>query len=89
MKHLILLILLFALVSCDEPTIQTKTSSATYGIGISLDIQEIEHEGCQYIGSFRGSNTDWGTHKGNCTNPIHNQNHMTVIDTVEYQLIRK
>lgn len=29
------------------------------------------------------------SHKGNCKNPIHYQNKITVIDTVEYQLIRK
>jgi hypothetical protein len=89
MKHLFLVLSLFIMVSCDEPNTPRKTTTVTYGNNVPKAIEEIEIEGCQYIGSFNTSNTDWGTHKGNCTNPIHKQNHVTVIDTVEYQLIRK
>ncbi len=88
MKKIILTIPVLSLASCGEPTVSTKTTGATYG-SINSNIEEIEFEGCQYIGSFLGGQSDWGSHKGNCTNPIHKQNHVTVIDTVEYQLIRK
>ena len=77
------------LISCDAPTIQKKTTGVTYGGNVGVNIEEIEYEGCQYIGRFAGSNTDWGSHKGNCTNPIHTRNIITVTDTVEYQIIRK
>jgi hypothetical protein len=81
MKHLFLLISLFVFVSCGEPNTTRKTTSLTYGNNAPKEIEEIEIEGCQYIGSFCGYNTDWGTHKGTCTNPIHKENHVTVIDT--------
>jgi len=42
-----------------------------------LDIEVIECDGCQYVVSFRGSHSNWGTHKGNCNNPIHH-----VVDTL-------
>lgn len=89
MKQLTLLVLVFTMTSCDEPTLSKKKSTETYGHIGGSPMEEIEYEGCQYIGSFNAVNSDWGTHKGNCTNPIHNQNHVTVVDTVEYQLIRK
>jgi hypothetical protein len=36
----------------------------------NLVYQEYSLEGCQYIKVGIGANT-WGSHKGNCTNPIH------------------
>jgi hypothetical protein len=89
---LFLTLLVIGLSSCGEATIHPKSLGHTYESGSvqPKDIEEIEVDGCQYIGSFSGSgDTNWGTHKGTCTNPIHNQNHVTVVDTVEYQLIRK
>jgi len=89
MKNIGLLLLLgIAIISCDDPNVSPKDTGARYGNG-GRPIQQIVIDGCQYIGQFIGSNTDWGTHKGNCTNPIHKQNKVTVIDTVEYRLIKK
>jgi prepilin-type N-terminal cleavage/methylation domain-containing protein len=31
---------------------------------------EITYDGCQYVFFFMG-NASWGSHKGNCNNPIH------------------
>ena len=42
-----------------------------------LDIEVVEWDGCQYVVSFIGSHSNWGTHKGNCKNPIHH-----VVDTL-------
>ncbi len=72
MKHLFeiilfyccLAILMFAMVGCNA----NKPP---------LDIEVIELDGCQYVVSFRGSHSNWGTHKGNCKNPIHH-----VVDTL-------
>jgi hypothetical protein len=84
----LLLFLTIIIISCNEPNITPENTGTKYG-EYGQDIQELTIEGCQYIGHFRGSNTDWGTHKGNCTNPIHKQNKVTVIDTVEYRLIKQ
>lgn len=87
-KITLLVIALISLVGCNDPTIQKKNTGERYGHG-GTDLQEMTYEGCQYIGLFESSSSAWGTHKGNCNNPIHQQNKVTVIDTVEYQLIRK
>lgn len=62
------------MVGCNgtQPTIVPVPTEGTYGISPNLHtIQEITHDGCQYIGHFQGGKDDWGTHKGNCTNPLH------------------
>lgn len=66
------------LISCaDEPKkgdVVIKRTETFYAVDAHRKcITEITHEGCQYIGSFNGYDSDWGTHKGNCTNPIHKQ----------------
>lgn len=87
-KLLLTLVIGLTIVSCNEPNITPKNTGTKYG-EYGQDIQELTIDGCQYIGHFRGSNTDWGTHKGTCNNPIHKENKITVVDTVEYKLIRE
>ena len=84
----LLLLLSVAIISCEDSNITNKDTGVRYGVN-GYHLQEIVIDGCQYIGQFDCSNTDWGTHKGNCTNPIHKQNKVTVIDTVEYKLIKE
>ena len=84
-KLLITLVIGLTIVSCNEPNVNPKYTGTRYG-EFGNEIQEITIDGCQYIGQFYGSKSDWGTHKGNCNNPIHKA---TVVDTVEYKLIRE
>lgn len=86
-KIIFILILGLTLTSCLESNIDRKVTKTTYGSGFELE--EMTYDGCQYIGYFNGSNCDWGTHKGNCTNPIHKQSKVTIVDTVEYKLIKQ
>ena len=86
-KLLLTLVIGLTIGSCSEPNVDRKNTGIIYGDG--AEVEEIVIDGCQYIGQFGGFNTDWGTHKGNCNNPIHIQNKVTVVDTVEYKLIRE
>ena len=86
-KLLVTLVIGLTIGSCSEPNVERKNTGIVYGDG--AEVEEIVIDGCQYIGYFGGHNTDWGTHKGNCNNPIHIQNKVTVVDTVEYKLIRE
>jgi hypothetical protein len=90
MKKLITLIAITTLlVSCEAPTNKAKSTGHTYGTDDrSGEIQIMTYDGCEYIGSFRQSNTDWGTHKGDCSNPIHKENVVTVYDTVVVPIIK-
>ena len=83
----LILLLGLTIISCSEPNVDRKYTGIRYGDG--AEVEEIVIDGCQYIGQFGGFNTDWGTHKGNCNNPIHKQTKVTVVDTVEYKLIRE
>ena len=87
-KLLLILVIGLTIVSCEEPNVDKKTTGMIYS-DKGHQIQEIIIDSCQYIGQFDGYNSDWGTHKGNCNNPIHKQNKVTVVDTVEYKLIRE
>ena len=87
-KTFLTLLLGLTIVSCETPNVDRKSTSYVY-TEHGHSIEEIVIDDCQYIGQFDGSNTDWGTHKGNCNNPIHKQNKVTVVDTVEYKLIRE
>lgn len=73
------------LVSCNPPapveeTTKTVTTSAgeltkdntNYNTNYNLVYEEYSLEGCQYIVVSMGASR-WGSHKGNCTNPIHNK----------------
>lgn len=87
-KLLLTLVIGLTIVSCEEPNVERKDTGIIY-TDAGDEVEEVVIDGCQYIGQFDGYNTDWGTHKGNCNNPIHKQNKVTVVDTVEYKLIRE
>lgn len=87
-KLLLTLVIGLTIVSCSEPNVERKEIGIIYS-DAGDEVEEIVIDNCQYIGQFSGYNTDWGTHKGNCNNPIHKQNKVTVVDTVEYKLIRE
>jgi hypothetical protein len=87
-KLLLTLVIGLTIVSCNEPNVTRKHTGIIYNEGGS-ELQELTIDGCQYIGKFRGYDSDWGTHKGTCNNPIHKENKVTVVDTVEYKLIRE
>jgi hypothetical protein len=64
--------ILITLVSCEEqkpqkeiPTELSKTTENYY-----QRVSEFTYEGCEYIKVGTGQNA-WGSHKGNCKNPIH------------------
>lgn len=67
------------LISCDqqtkieqkpqEPLELSKDSENYY-----LKVTEYTYEGCQYIKVGYGKSI-WGSHKGNCDNPIHKGQH--------------
>ena len=64
--------ILITLVSCKEqkpqkeiPTKLSKTTENYY-----QRVSEFNYEGCEYIKVGTGQNA-WGSHKGNCKNPIH------------------
>lgn len=69
MKKLFLVAVLF-LFSCEEADLKQESSNITY-TSTGKNIREFKYDGCEYIGYLCGSNGDWGTHKGNCSNPIH------------------
>lgn len=68
--------ILMLLVSCEHQRSQTavkppkelsKTADDYY-----RNVTEFTYEGCEYIKVSSGQNA-WGSHKGNCKNPIHKQ----------------
>jgi len=40
-------------------------------------IYQYKIDGCDYIGVVNGNRSDFLTHKGNCSNPIHKTNYKT------------
>jgi len=66
--------ILITLVSCEEqksepvvepPKVLSKTTENYYH-----RVSEFTYEGCEYIKVGYGQSI-WGSHKGNCKNPIH------------------
>ena len=60
------------LISCDE---QPKVKEQPIGLRQKSDehyknVTEFTYGGCEYIRVGYGQSS-WGSHKGNCTNPIH------------------
>ena len=54
-----------------KPTVETSTGELTKNNPNSYNsYEEYSLEGCQYIVVGFGKQR-WGSHKGNCTNPIH------------------
>ncbi len=63
---LITTITILSIISCTQMNAnQPKDNDNEY-----LKYREYSLEGCQYIVVGVGNNK-WGSHKGNCTNPIH------------------
>jgi len=74
MKTITLIFIALFLLSCEEqksntvveqPLELTKDSENYYN-----RVMEYNYEGCEYIRVGYGQST-WGSHKGNCSNPIH------------------
>ena len=57
---------LMTLVSCEEQKSQKEIPTEL------TNVTEITYQGCEYIKVGLGTRA-WGTHKGNCKNPIHKQ----------------
>lgn len=57
---------LFMLVGCD-----TQIKRNVIVPEADRDLSEYQIDGCTYIGQLRGLHSDFITHKGNCSNPIH------------------
>jgi hypothetical protein len=81
MKYVIMILSVLILSSCDF----TDDKKEPNTVSKPVEIKELENsdttpyhryyqiytlDGCEYIVVGIGSNT-WGTHKGNCKNPIH------------------
>ena len=78
---LITTITILSIISCTQmnankpkevkPTVETSDGELTKDNDNEyLKYREYSLEGCQYILVGNG-NGKWGSHKGNCTNPIH------------------
>ena len=79
MKHLVTIFLASLLLSsCGPVPSETKhIEQKHYQLDLpntSCTITEYTIDGCQYIGGLSGdSRSNYLTHKGNCTNPIHSK----------------
>jgi hypothetical protein len=68
-------LVIFMLTSCGEapkhpkpqPQSNELSKDAEY---YNLKVEEYTYEGCEYIRIDNGREA-WGSHKGNCSNPIH------------------
>jgi hypothetical protein len=71
-------LVIFMLTSCGEtpkykqpePQNNELSKDSKY---YNLNVEEYTYEGCEYIRINKG-NSAWGSHKGNCKNPIHKEN---------------
>lgn len=80
--HIAMLVLIMS--SCDQmdanrqepkvptPTVETSAGELTKNTNSYNSYEEYSLEGCQYIVVGFG-NQRWGSHKGNCSNPIHDK----------------
>jgi hypothetical protein len=76
MKTITLIFIALFLFSC-EGNIRVSTEPKEEPIGLRQksdenfkNVTEFTYGGCEYIRVGFGQNA-WGSHKGNCTNPIH------------------
>jgi hypothetical protein len=73
-----IVILALIISSCNQMNANMKkpkeppVGELTKGPNFYNSYREYSLEGCQYIVVGFG-NQRWGTHKGNCSNPIHNK----------------
>ena len=76
--------LLRKIKACNKAVNKFNNTTELHDIDITTINEITVGDSCEYIsGHYIFS------HKGNCKNPIHYQNKVTVIDTVEYQLVHK
>lgn len=61
----------FAPISDDKKVNQKETGM--YFGNSKVEFKIYKFEGCEYLGKVNGFDTDVLTHKGNCSNPIHNK----------------
>jgi hypothetical protein len=95
MKKLLILILAISLYGClDEekivPVPESKSNPLSDASYVEYKIVLIDS--CEYIFGHDNGTYNGGyflSHKGNCKNPIHYKNFITVTDTVEYIRIKK
>ena len=64
--------ILITLVSCEEqkPQIKEPIGLRQQSDDRHKNVTEFTYGGCEYIRVGYGQSS-WGSHKGNCTNPIH------------------
>jgi hypothetical protein len=77
MKTIILIFIALFLFSCSVQT--PKSKEEPIGLRQQSDdlhknVTEYTYGGCEYIRVGYGQSA-WGSHKGNCTNPIHKGQH--------------
>jgi hypothetical protein len=77
MKQAIILLLVLSLASCVGPEAKTSNMANPRRMELNnsskyydLNYRVYTLEGCEYILVGAGNNR-WGSHKGNCKNPIH------------------
>lgn len=72
MKQLILMLLLFTVVACEDERV-TNVHKENSGVIINnQELQEYTIDGCEYIVNADPASYRFAiTHKGNCSNPIH------------------
>jgi len=75
MKTIILIFITIFLFSCNEnkTQIQEPIGLRQQSDDRYKNVTEFTYGGCQYIKVGYGDYA-WGSHKGNCTNPIHKTN---------------
>ena len=67
MKKLLIVSLIF--VSCED---QKQPTGPTNIEDTSISTTEYRYDSCEYV-AFAVGRYRWGSHKGNCKNPIHKQ----------------
>lgn len=98
MKKLLFAFIIFlSFASCrpevTSPKNEYYNDSSAIEIFNGVDYRIVVIDSCEYILGRDHESYNGGfflTHKGNCKNPIHYKNieKITVVDTVEYQLIK-
>jgi hypothetical protein len=68
------ILILLIISSCEEPqVVQVRTNELVkHSKYYDTCVEEYTYEGCEYIVVDFGS-SKWGSHKGNCKNPIHSK----------------
>lgn len=84
MKHILIIILSLLMVSCEDK----KSTSGPINIeDTSFGTEHYVYDSCEYV-AFAAGRYRWGSHKGNCNNPIHQykQIDLSVLDSIDYIL---